>query len=45
VIWPEPSDQAKGIDRQLEKAIEVLGAEVTAEAQKPRPKLRKATER
>ena len=41
----QPADQAKGLDRQLEKAIEVLSADVGAEALKPRAKLRKASER
>ncbi len=45
ILWPTPEDQVQGTDRQLDKAIELLSADVAAEAQKPRPKLRKATER
>lgn len=45
VIWPEPGDAAKGIDRQLSKAIEVLKAEVETWTKRPQPKLHKASER
>jgi tricorn protease len=45
ILWPQPADHAKGIDTQLDKAVEVLSADVEAERQRPRPKLRKATER
>ena len=45
VIWPEPGDTAKGIDRQLTKGIEVLKAEVEARAKRKLPLLRKASER
>jgi tricorn protease len=45
LVWPKPGDAAKGIDRQLTKAIEVLTAEVEAWSQRPQPKLRKASER
>jgi tricorn protease len=45
VLWPAPGDMPKGKDDQLAKAIEVLSADVAAEKAKPRPKLRKATER
>ena len=30
-VWPKPGDPAKGIDRQLDKAIEVLTQEIEAE--------------
>lgn len=45
IIWPQPGDHAKGIDAQLDKAIEVLAADVKTWQQKPKPKLIKATER
>jgi tricorn protease len=44
-LWPHPADFARGFDAQLSKAVEVLSADVKEEAQRPRPKLRKATER
>lgn len=45
VIWPLPEEWPKGIDRQLEKAVEELLKEAEAEKRKPRPALRKASER
>lgn len=45
VVWPEPGEMPKGIDRQLEKGIEVLRSEVDAYKSRPQPKLRKATDR
>jgi tricorn protease len=45
VVWPEPADFARGRDTQLAKAVEVLLEDVKQAEQKPRPKLRKATER
>lgn len=45
IIWPLPGDHAKGIDAQLNKAIEVLGREVSEWKARPKPKLIKATER
>ena len=45
VVWPEPAEFAKGEDAQLAKGVEVLLSDVKAEKAKPKPKLRKATER
>jgi tricorn protease len=45
ILWPDPADHARGIDKQLDKAVEVLSADVEAERQRPKAKLRKATER
>jgi tricorn protease len=45
ILWPDPADFAQGVDKQLDKAVEVLSADVKEEANRPRPKLRKATER
>jgi len=45
IVWPKPEDQARGIDAQLDKAVEVLAADVEADRRRPRPKLRKSTER
>ena len=45
VLWPAPGEMPAGKDRQLEKAIEVLGAEVAAWQARPRPELRKASQR
>lgn len=45
VIWPQPGEMPAGKDEQLTKAVELLKADVAAEKAKPRPKLRKATER
>jgi tricorn protease len=45
VIWPQPGDMPAGKDEQLTKAIELLKADVATEKSKPKPKLRKATER
>ena len=45
VLWDRAGDFAAGIDRQLDKAVEVGLAEVEAYAARPRPKLRKASER
>jgi len=42
IVWPKPGDQT---DRQLEKAVEVLKADVAAWKKRPQPKLIKATER
>ena len=28
IIWPRPGDEAQGIDRQLDKAIEVLNKQI-----------------
>ncbi len=45
VVWPEPADFARGVDAQLDKAVEVLSSDVQEAAARPRPKLRKASER
>jgi len=43
VIWPEPGEMPAGIDRQLDKAIKVLGRDVAKEKKRPRPTLQKAS--
>lgn len=45
VIWPRPCEWPSGEDRQLEKAVEVLAADVQTWKERPRVKLTKATER
>jgi tricorn protease len=45
IIWPKPGQMPRGEDIQLRKAIEVLQTEVRAWKQRPRPTLRKASER
>lgn len=45
VLWPQPGDWPKGIDTQLQKAIEVLTTDVAKWARRPQPKLLKASER
>jgi tricorn protease len=45
VVWPEPADFARGIDAQLARAVEVLEADVKEDAARPRPRLRKSSER
>jgi len=45
IVWPEPGQQAAGKDVQVEKAVEVLLADVQKWSERPQPKLRKATER
>jgi len=45
VLWPAPGELPAGKDRQLEKAIEVLSEEVDQWNARPRPELRKASER
>lgn len=45
VLWPKPGEQAAGKDTQVEKAVEVLMADVKKLAAAPKPKLLKATER
>lgn len=45
ILWPAPGDMPSGKDDQLAKAVDLLKADVEAEKSKPRPKLRKATER
>lgn len=45
VVWPEPGDFARGLDRQLDQAIAVLKAEVDQAAARGWPPLKKASER
>jgi len=45
LIWPEPGQLPQGKDLQLDKAIEVLLADVQAFEQRPQPALKKASER
>ena len=45
IVWPLPGELPAGKDRQIEKAVDVLSEDVAAWQAKPRPKLRKATER
>ncbi|MEE9392249.1 MAG: S41 family peptidase [Planctomycetota bacterium] len=44
-MWPEPGAWPAAIDRQLEKAIELLQKDVVTYQQRPTPKLRKSSER
>ena len=44
-IWPLPGELPAGIDRQLEKAVELLKKDVRKYQKKPEPKLQKAAER
>ncbi len=44
-IWPKPGDLPAGKDEQLEKGIEVLLGDVKAWEERPRPPLRRASER
>jgi Tol biopolymer transport system component/C-terminal processing protease CtpA/Prc len=45
ILWPEPGDMPRGKDVQLEKAVDVLLADVKAWQERPQPTLRKASER
>jgi tricorn protease len=45
VLWPRPGQMPAGEDVQLTKAIEVLQQDVRAWKERPRPPLRKASER
>jgi hypothetical protein len=45
IVWPEPGDAARGKDAQIEKAVEVLSADVKSWKERPRPNLKKASER
>ena len=45
VVWPEPGQMPAGKDVQLEKALQVLSANVKAYETRPQPKLKYATER
>lgn len=45
VVWPQPGEMPQGKDVQLAKGVEVLLADVKEWKSRPRPALRKATER
>lgn len=45
IVWPEPCQLPAGKDIQIEKAIEVLLADVKKWNDRPQPKLKKASER
>jgi tricorn protease len=45
LIWPQPGELASGIDRQLDKAIDVHRKDVKTWQARPQPKLQKASER
>jgi tricorn protease len=45
IVWPAPTEWPRGIDKQVEKAVEVLRAECDAWKARPLPELKKATER
>lgn len=45
IVWPEPGELPRGIDRQLTKAIQVLKADVKKWKKRPQPVLRKNSER
>jgi tricorn protease len=45
VIWPEPQDAARGVDRQLEKGVEMLKQDVSAYQNRIMPAPRKASQR
>jgi len=45
VLWPEPGDIARGQDKQLDKALEVLLAEVQKWSRRPTPVPHKASQR
>ncbi|MFT7618146.1 MAG: tricorn protease [Planctomycetota bacterium] len=44
-IWPAPGDWPAGIDTQMDKAVEMLMEDVKAWQSRPRPRLRKSSER
>ncbi len=45
IVWPRPGEMPQGIDRQLDKAVAILQAEVKKWQERPQPKLQKASER
>ena len=45
IIWPLPGEWPAGVDKQLDKAIELLNARVKEKLAQPRIRLRKASER
>ncbi len=44
-LWPEPTEMPKGNDKQLGKAVEVLLKDVEEFKARPKPKLKKSSER
>lgn len=45
LVWPQPGELASGIDRQLDKAVEILQSDIQIWQARPQPKLQKASER
>lgn len=45
IVWPEPGQMPAGVDKQLARAIKTLKADVKRWRNRPRPELRKASER
>ncbi len=45
IVWPRPGDMATGKDTQLEKAVDVLTADVKVWKEHPQPRLLKASQR
>lgn len=45
LVWPNPGDMCRGRDEQLEKAVEVLSAEVQEWSRRPQPGFHKASQR
>jgi tricorn protease len=45
VLWPNPCEMPQGIDRQLDKAVALLRADVEKYNKRPQPKLQKASQR
>ena len=45
IVWPQPGEMNSGIDRQLDKAIEVLQESVKEWKATPEPKPVMATDR
>ncbi|NQT36025.1 MAG: PDZ domain-containing protein, partial [Planctomycetes bacterium] len=45
VVWPAPGEMPRGVDRQLDKAVEVLRGEVKKWSKRPLPNLKKASQR
>ncbi len=45
IVWPNPGEMPQGVDRQLDKAVAILQADVKKWNARPQPKLRKASER
>jgi tricorn protease len=45
IIWPRPGEMPAGVDKQLDKAVELLIEDVTAYQAKPKATLIKAADR